>query len=276
MNVERTGLSWIVASALLASVFLSAPSTGRAEAPDDMALTWTQGKAVLPSSIAWIRTRTIGDLPSDLAAPRSMPAIVYIHGSDGIQESTLDLARALTQGGFVVFLPDSFKRPGRVSNCDGKTLKCGQWPEVYRHRDEEIAYAAQAIRRVPFIDPTRVVLVGHSEGGIAVAQYAGDFYAGIVISGWYCGPWTRGRDKFIGNYSGIKSPQTIPILSIYSQSDPWYIGGGGLNGDCSRYFKGRAPSQALFYSGEVHYLLDRREIRRAVIDFAQSVTGSTK
>ncbi|MCD6075674.1 MAG: hypothetical protein K0Q70_2557 [Rhodospirillales bacterium] len=249
--------------------------TSHAESPDDMALTWTHGKVVLPSSIAWVRTRDIGDLPNDLAAPNSMPAIVYIHGSTGMHASGLELARALTEGGFVVFLPDSFKRPGRVANCDSATLKCGKWPEVYRHRDEEIAHAAQAIRRIPFIDPKRVVLLGHSEGGIAVAQYAGDFYAGIVISGWNCGPLTT-REKYLGNYAGIKSPPRVPILSIYSQDDPWFIDTGGRNGDCGRYFEGRAPSRALFYGGNIHYMLDRRDIRREVIDFARSVTGTAQ
>lgn len=240
-----------------------------------MALTWDFGKVVLPSSIAWVRTRDIRDLPNDLAALRSMPAIVYSHGSDGIVDSTLELARALSDGGFVVFIPDSYKRPGRVSNCDSKTRVCNRWPDTYKHRNEEIVYAAGTIARVPFIDPKRVVLLGHSEGGIAVAHYAGDFYAGIIISGWNCGPLTV-REKYLGNFGGIKSPPRVPILSIYSQNDPWYAAWGGLEGDCSRYFEGRAPSQALFYSGNVHYLLDRREIRRAVIDFALSVTGTGK
>lgn len=275
MNAKRNGPSWIAAG-LLFALSLCVSSSSRAESPDDMALTWDYGKVVLPSSIAWVRTRDIRDLPPDLARPRSIPAIVYIHGSDGIQPSSIELARALADAGFAVFLPDSFKRPGRVSNCDPKTLKCGAWLEVYRHRDEEIAYAAQAMRRIPFVDPNRVVLVGHSEGGIAVAQYSGDFFKGIVISGWFCGPVTKGGDRYFNTYPGIKSPLRVSILSIYSQNDPWFSDRGGLDGDCSRYLEGRTQSQALLYSGNVHYLLDRRDIRRAMIDFARSVTGASK
>jgi len=276
MAAVRTRSSWIVASCLMALAILLSPANSRAESPDDVALTWTGGKVVLPRSVSWLRTRTIGQLPGDLAPPRSTPAIVYAHGSDGIVDSTIELARILSDGGFAVFIPDSYKRPGRVSNCNPKTLKCGQWPEVYRHRNEEIVYAASAITRVPFIDPKRIVLLGHSEGGIAVAHYAGDFYAGVVISGWHCGASTRGRDKYLGDFSGIKSPPTVPILSIYSQRDPWYIDGGGLNGDCSRYFAGRASAKAILEPGDVHYLLPRHDIVHAVIDFALSVTGTAK
>jgi len=76
------------------------------------------------------------------------------------------------------------------------------------------------------------------------------------------------------DFSGIKSPPSVPILSIYSRRDPWFIDGGGLNGDCSRYFKGRAPSRAILEPGEVHHLLPRRDIAQAVIDFARSVTAA--
>ncbi len=275
MNAQRTGLSWIAAGLLFAFPLLLAPAGGHAESPDDVALTWSHGKVVLPRSIAWVRVRDIRDLPDDLAPPRSMPAIVYSHGSDGVVDSTIELARSFTEGGFVVFIPDSYKRPGRVSNCDPKSRVCNRWPDTYRHRGEEITYAAGALARIPFIDAKRVVLLGHSEGGIAAAHYAGSAFAGIVISGWNCGPLTV-REKYLGNFGGIKSPPGVAILSIYSQRDPWYAAWGGLDGDCSRYFAGRAPSKAILEPGDVHYLLPRHDVVRAVIDFAQSVTGASK
>jgi dienelactone hydrolase len=262
-------------AACLALALLVSLSSVSAESPDDVALTWTHGKVVLPRSIAWIRTRDISDLPNDLAAPRSTPAIVYSHGSDGINDSTIELARALSEGGFAVFITDSYNRPGRVSNCDSKTHVCNRWPDTYRHRNEEIVYAARAIASIPFVDPKRVVLLGHSEGGIAAAHYAGGSFAGIVISGWNCGPLTV-RERYLGDFGGIKSPPSVPILSIYSQRDPWYAAWGGLDGDCSRYFKDRAPSRAILEPGDLHYLLPRRDIVRAVIEFAQSATGATK
>jgi pimeloyl-ACP methyl ester carboxylesterase len=99
-------------------------------------------------------------MPDAVAAP--VPAFVFVHGSGcldrdetiGPNKVFAQLANALSNGGYAVLRYD--KR------------SCGKSGGAFATRDRLIADARDAIaylRAQPGIDPTRIFLLGHSEGG---------------------------------------------------------------------------------------------------------------
>ena len=82
--------------------------------------------------------------------------------------------------------PDSWAR-GTWNRADGCTADLETARAVRLLRLEEIAYAVRQLAADPTVDQKRIVLLGHSEGGLAVATAAPPkTVVGIVISGWMC------------------------------------------------------------------------------------------
>lgn len=122
-----------------------------------------------------------GTLSIPNALRRRVPAFVFVHGSgpgtrDGAlpQNPTfLDLANALSNAGYAVLRYD--KRGIRRST--------GTPTEDWRPLSEDVRAAVAFLRRQPGIDPRRIILVGHSEGGLVVPLAAPSTpgVAGIVL-----------------------------------------------------------------------------------------------
>ena len=77
------------------------------------------------------------------------------------------------QKGITTFSPNSFARPGRSEEC-GSAMSSG----AVALRFEEIRYTLKQIRELPWIDQSRLVLAGFSEGGLTAANYRGSGFKG--------------------------------------------------------------------------------------------------
>jgi acetyl esterase/lipase len=98
------------------------------------------------------------------------PAVVYLHGRSGMIRGDVDYRLIVLQEGFAVFEPDAYARPGH--SYDNSTLK---------KRIEELAYAIDQIRELPWVDQDRIVLMGFSEGGRAVKSWSEPGFATRII-----------------------------------------------------------------------------------------------
>ncbi len=84
-------------------------------------------------------------------------------------------ARFLAGLGYAVLLPNSFKREGRMATCDPRTrvaLKDADLEAAHGLRLEEIAFAVDRVRALPWARGRRLILAGYGEGADAVLAFA--------------------------------------------------------------------------------------------------------
>lgn len=129
----------------------------------------------------------VGNLPGTLAMPTStgkVPAVVLVHGSGphdrdetiGPNRPFLDIARGLAQQGIAVL------RYEKRTKARPQDFTSGNYT-----MDDETTYdavaAVAALRAAPGIDPDRVFVLGHSQGGMLAPRIAekSGHVAGLIL-----------------------------------------------------------------------------------------------
>jgi dienelactone hydrolase len=218
-------------------------------ADKDVELSWEKAPVYLPGR--WFATNV-----NQIDVTKPTPVLIYLHGCSGIY-GPHDSAWAsfISDLGFIVILPDSMVRPGRLSNCDPK-LKRGTnvFPKAAKYRQEEIIYALSQVMSSDWSDKKNIFLMGHSEGGVATAQSTHEEFAGKIISGWSCTNTTNNA------YDGIYSPKNVPILAFASIEDEWRKG-KSTEGRCADKADGRTNFRQIDLEGWNHNTYGYSEAR---------------
>lgn len=245
-HLRRWGLACLVA---LAPVILC-PDAPAAE--DEAAATWTRAHVALPR-LATRQRPVLGRLGdadvqlglSAVPAGLSVPAVLLLHGCSGIGAEEESAKLFFMELGYPVFMPDSFARRGRQSNCAVRAVQTALAPGTPHLRLAEIDYALAALAALGFVE--RVFLVGYSEGGLAVAAVERSPLplAGIVVLAWHC----QGREPHVG----IKAPPDVPVLAVIGDNDPWYKARAGRH--CGEVFGERRRAISLVLPGNGHEVL---------------------
>ncbi len=217
----------------------------------DIASTWTQARIYLPRVPSYLR-------PDAVSVAQKLPTVLLVHGCTGLTAGIARWARTLTAAGYTVVTPDSFARSYRWSNCDPKTHLTGGFPTAGMIRQEEIDYALKMLRTAPWADERNLFLMGHSEGGGAVASWQGGGFKGQIISGHRC-------------RQGLSAPTTVPVIVIGFVHDPW---DGNYRMTCARRFGNRTNASELLLPGSGHDTSQSREAQRAVLEFLRAHTSS--
>lgn len=217
------------------------------EADSDLARTFDRATVVLPAvggddavhgefGDPRINTRL-----KELSPRGGLPTIVYMHGCTGLRN--LDPLLALASQGFVVIAPNSFARRFRPLQCKPSAKTGGENVFVFDFRLAEVSYALHRMRRLPWIDGSRLALFGVSEGGVAAALYRGNEFRARVIAQWTChgNPLVR----------GIHAPAGEPVLAVVRAEDPWYDARRthGQSGDCGAFMTDRSGSDSIVVGG---------------------------
>jgi len=137
------------------------------------------------------------------------PAVVMLHGCDGLMDFYRPWATRLRGWGYVTLQVASFGPRGVFDVCEGPDLV----PPIIRSLD---AYGAKLyLARLPFVDPKRIAVMGWSHGGSTVLhavrkkfweQIPRDpFRAGVAFY-----PWC---DQIIG--------LNAPLLVLIGEKDDW-------------------------------------------------------
>jgi dienelactone hydrolase len=138
-----------------------------------------EGERALPGTLA---------LPKGDAPAKGWPAIVLVHGSGahdrdetiGPNRPFLDIARGLAAQGVAVLRYEKRSKARPQDYADGTIT-------IDSETTDDAVAAVEALRKVPGIDPSRVFVLGHSQGGMmapriaAHAAQAGAPVAGIVL-----------------------------------------------------------------------------------------------
>ena len=189
-----------------------------------------------------------------LSGPR--PLVIFLHGCSGpIQGHHIEMFREL---GYVVVAPDS-QASGRQMTCPTMVYSV-----MTRHREIDDVLAKSEVWR--WVDRSRIVLAGHSEGGIATATYERpDVLRARIIMGWSC----NSNAMF---YHGIKG--TGPALSFVFDRDPWHIPHNP--GDCGTFMK--SPSKSIVFRGPQHDVVayHRETVSREIAAFLQTVLADPR
>ena len=232
--------------------FVAALLAGCASVPKDVPdveRTWLAAKAYVPG-------RLFSTTPAQIADSQPMPVVLYFHGCTGLWRHDYHWAEELKDLGFVVIQPDSFARSERKSNCDPRTNQTGYFPPAAAMRDEEIRFAVERVRTMPWADPARIFVMGHSEGGRAATTNVVPGVRGTIISGWSCS-----SRRTIWN--GIAHPHSHPTLILEWERDPW----NRSNGSCEHYLSGRTQTTYLKMRGDGHGSVENPQARQAAKEF---------
>lgn len=165
---------------------------------------WDKADVYVPGSV-FIKST------SNLKLDKKYPVVLYLHGCIGINsQHDLRWARLISNLGFVVVLPDSLARPGRVSNCDPRSFSAsGRFPQALTYREHEISYAMNQLQKAPWVDTSNIFLMGHSEGANAVARTKVTGFRGYILSSGRCS-------------TGVNFEQGVKALIINFSDDPWH------------------------------------------------------
>jgi dienelactone hydrolase len=211
--------------------------------------------------------KRIDQAPASVTGP--IPVVLYVHGCDGYGKgfghrfpSTTTWLETVTHAGWKFVAPDSWARGtwSRPTTCPGPNNERQPLEnslKVRLMRIEEIAYAVARLQEDPTVDQSRIVLFGHSEGGIAVAtSVPPPGIRGLIISGWTC-------HAIIPLGMGIAAPPSIPVLAINFERDTVI----GVQGRCSEFFPGRTDARELILPGAGHITADFPDTQKAIVEF---------
>lgn len=126
----------------------------------------------VPYTSGGLQLRAWVSPPAD-GPPR--PAVVYVHGASAFRADHWAATRPLRDAGFIVMTPILRSENGSP----------GAYSLFYDEVDDVVA-AGEALAKLPGVDPNRVYLAGHSDGGTLVmlaAMTSPRFRAAAAFSG---------------------------------------------------------------------------------------------
>jgi hypothetical protein len=188
----------------------------------EVAKTWRSGAFILPAELSL----QLG-LPEEVSRidkheqalfgssdARRYHIAVLMHGCAGLSTENIEAAKHLARLGFAVFLPSYYGRSNAQTLCAGSASGVPffiniSWFNVAQ-RLEEFDYAVQMIMRFKFWNGQGVLAMGHSMGGLAVANLRHPQVKAGIITGWGCSsPFSR------------QLPSKTPQLNVRFVQDPW-------------------------------------------------------
>ncbi|MGQ3891194.1 dienelactone hydrolase family protein [Legionella sp. CNM-4043-24] len=92
------------------------------------------------------------------------PAILMLHASTGIEKVNYDWATRLKDRGYVVYIIDSFKPRG------WEDRRSVGWEKATQAQLEDVLPAFEYLRQLPYVDASRIGILGFSMGGFDVLK----------------------------------------------------------------------------------------------------------
>jgi dienelactone hydrolase len=164
----------------------------------------------------------------------SHPLVIMTHGRDGAhpQRNTFEvngydhLCSALAQQGYVVMM---LVRRG-YGNSDGPDSELKDTPKASGlEAAKDLLSAVEHMKTQPYVDPGRIVVMGHSQGGWGVIAFSTlkvdgvlgtvNLSGGINYTSIYTDPKSTVYSKWASDCGEYGKVNSIPTLWIYSKND---------------------------------------------------------
>jgi len=203
---------------------------------------------------------------------QKLPAVVYMHGCSGIWPGTHMRTKFLAENGFVVVAPASLARKKYPRSCELESYAAGMYRQTLKMRQADAGYAIEQIRKLPFVDGDRIVLMGLSQGGITAATFKPrnkqQKVRARIIEGWTC------HDSW-PEYNGVRASASEPVLALVGTKDPWFR--DTSQGDCQPFLNPNNGSASIVYADEPlasrHELLEFNSPKQEVVHFLRRHLG---
>jgi len=191
-----------------------------------------------------------------------VPVVVFLHGSTGLGLKAIGEWQQWLAGlGYASIAPDSMVLPDRITYTS--PVAKDVYEKIHALRASEIPLVLNALGGLPWVDRNRLILSGASEGGPAVARYAGSEFAGRMIFSWSCED-----NYFVVDHRTVVPRE--PVLNVMSVADPFfsranpYIGNADAQGHCGAALREHKNTTIVLIPGAPHTLLNVPQARTAV------------
>ena len=142
----------------IAAVALITLAAESASAQDETVSDGRAPPTINEKTIGILRQHQAGSIILPQGTP-PFPAVVVLHGCNGVSQNTRVWARRLASWGYAALVIDSFSSRGLTQVCDGSRALPG--PE----RAKDVFAAATYLRSRSDIDAGRIAVLGYSHGG---------------------------------------------------------------------------------------------------------------
>ena len=195
---------------------------------------------------------TIKGYLSRPAGAGPFPAVVYLHGCDGLSEQSRAAAsKQFARWGYVTLAVDSFATRGIAQTCLDV-------PFVYREADAMGALIY--LSKLAFVNPKRIAVVGHAQGG-TVALETASFHDSDLFE-MPAGLKYKAAVAFYPSCSAAEDQVTIPTIVFIGELDDWSSVKRCEGWMARRAGKG-APVKLMVYP-EAYHSFDNPDLRIAV------------
>ena len=212
-------------------------------------------------ALSFIPNKFLPTNPYNVVSDKQYPVVIYLHGCTGINEHDIVWAKFINELGFVVVMPNSFAT-WRTQNCDPNSRTSGLYKgDVFKLRSLEAEHAYGELIKLPWVDKSKIYLMGHSEGAQGTARSSIDGIKGYIISGWTC------THKINNERHGLRTPMNSPVLAVSYTNDPWRHR-EHTQGRCIDVANGRSVEQ-VDLEGRFHGTSSNLDARNAVKTFLE-------
>lgn len=219
--------------------------------------TWLYGKYIIPAEYVdngqtvHFQHGVADARWTDLAARRiksnaRVPVVLYLHGCKGMSRQAERFNDLLVSEGYAVFMPDSFKRPGR-RQCRAQ----GRLDERVALRTEEVEYALEEINKLAWVDHKRIMLMGFSEGGNTTDNWSKPGFSAHLIMGSAC--------TLVGGRPA--APAGTPVLAVVGAYDKYRPGKKCMIDETD------GVSKSIVIQGAGHSIAQYQETQQAIRTF---------
>lgn len=243
--------------------------SGWEHTPATLAATVQQADLVIPTTAtgAAMFVGKFRDAPVLKAS--KIPVVLFLHGSSGLGLKAIgEWQQWLAMQGVASVAPDSFALPDHVTYKS--PISQSEYERIHALRASEVAPMLAALKALPWVDATRMVLAGTSEGSVPVARYRGNEFAARMLFAWSCE----------ANYFVVEPRNAFeadkPVLNVISATDPFFspsntwLGNGSAKGHCADALKDVKRASIALIPGAPHTLLNLPAVRDITSGFIKS------